>query len=58
MLQVREKKKKKRAAGSRIQNMLGSTNWEEGSTDREAFLHNLILAQQSINPIKWLGFQI
>ena len=43
-----EKKKKKRAAGSRIQNMLGSTNWEEGSTDQEAFLHNLILAQQSI----------
>ena len=38
--------------------MPGSIDQEEGSTDQDAFLQNLISAQESINPIKWLGFQI
>ena len=38
--------------------MPGSTDWEEGLTDRNMDLQNLISAQQLIKPIKWLGFQI
>ena len=43
--------KNKNVASSGIQNMLSST-------DRDAFLQNLIKVHQPIKPIKWLGFQI
>ena len=42
--------------GSGTWNMLGSIDQEEGSTDRDTDLQNLIKAQQSIMPGKWLGF--
>ena len=38
--------------------MPSSTDWEEGLTDRDMDLQNLIKAQQLIKLIKWLAFQI
>ena len=45
-------------ASSEIRNMPSSTNREEGSTDQDMDLQNLIKAQQPIKPIKLLRFQI
>ena len=39
-------------------NLSGSTDWEEGSTNRTAILQILISAHQPIKRSKWLGFQI
>ena len=48
--------KNKEVASSGIRNMPSSTDQEEGSTDWDAFLQNLIKGHQPIKPIKWLGF--
>ena len=45
--------KNKEDASSEIQNMPGSTNWEEGLNNRDMDMQNLIKAQQ---PIKLLKF--
>ena len=50
--------KNKEDASSETRNMPSSTNWEEGLTDRDTDLQNLIKAQQPIKPIKLLRFQI
>ena len=50
--------KNKEDASSEIRNMPSSTNWEEGLTDQDTDLQNLIKAQQPIKPIKLLRFQI
>ena len=47
--------KNKEDASLEIRNMPSSTNQEEGSTNRDMDLHNLIKAQQ---PIKLLRYQI
>ena len=52
MLKVLQVKIQEEGIGSRIQNMPGSTDQEEGSTNQDAFLQNLILVQESIKPIK------
>ena len=45
-------------ASSEIQNIPSLTNREEGSTDQDMDLQNLIKAQQPIKPIKLLRFHI
>ena len=50
--------KNKEDASSEIRNMPSLTNREEGLTDRDIDLQNLIKAQQPIKPIKLLRFQI
>ena len=51
----KSKYKNKEDASSKIQNMPSLTNQEEGLTNRDMDLNNLIKAQQ---PIKLLRFQI